>query len=90
MSKKTFILNVETEQLWRRLWPTRGSTTESAAFAQFLFAFDEALRRRLDQPALDLYERGELNRSEVIRSFERHRAKRAANDNGEKQPVAAS
>jgi hypothetical protein len=87
MPKKTFILSVETEEIWRCLWPTRGASSESGAFAQFLYLFDEALRRKLDAEALDLYTHGELTRAAMTMAFERYRAKRA-NGGAEKQATA--
>jgi hypothetical protein len=74
--KKTFILSVETEEIWRCLWPTRGASSESGAFAQFLFDLDQSLRDRLDAEALEQYERGELSRSEMSRAFARYRARK--------------
>ena len=92
MPKRTFVLSVEADELWRRLSPTRGASSESGAFAQFLYLFDETLRNRLDAEALDLYEHCELTRSEMTKAFERHRARKAAanGNNGTKQPMAAS
>jgi hypothetical protein len=88
MPKKTLVLSAETEEIWRRLWPTKGASSESGAFAQFLFDLDAALRNRLDPEALEQYERGELTRSEMGRAFERYRARKAAANGGaEKQPA---
>jgi hypothetical protein len=86
MPKRTFVLSVEADEIWRRLSRTRGASSESGAFQQFLFLFDEALRRKLDPEALDQYEHGELTRSELTRAFERYRARRAA-ANGNGQPA---
>jgi hypothetical protein len=88
MPKRTFVLSVEADELWRRLSPTRGASSESGALQQFLFDLDQSLRQRLDAEGLALYEACALNRSEMNRAFQRHRARKAAaNGNGEKQPA---
>src|SRR6516162_11400035 len=71
--KRQFSFNEETARLWARLWPTQGASTESGALAQFLYLWDENLRAQLDRTALQKYERGELDRSELIRAVGRYK-----------------
>jgi hypothetical protein len=71
--KKQFSFNEETLRLWARLWPTQGASTESGALTQVLWRLDEELRAKLDGPALQKYEKGVLDRSELARAVGRYK-----------------
>jgi hypothetical protein len=76
--RKVFIVSPEVGATWDNLSPTVGASSESAAFAQFVFGLDEELREKLDAEALALYERGKLSRTERVKAIERFRARQAA------------
>jgi hypothetical protein len=76
--KKLFHVIDETDDLWRRIWPTLGAGNESGAFRQVIHNLDEAIRHRLDPEALNLYERGDLNRTEYARALYRFRQRKTA------------
>jgi hypothetical protein len=89
MPKKNFSLTDEGEAVWQKIWRTKGTFTESAALERIFFEIEEALRRRLDAEALEQYEAGNLTRSEMLRAFERYRARRAATNGGAEKAAAA-
>jgi hypothetical protein len=85
--KRTFNLLPEANEVLDRLLVTQSASTESGALAQILFGLDEGMRHYLDLPALALYERGELTRSEKRNALQRYREREAAKKAANGMPV---
>jgi hypothetical protein len=72
-------LSPETELEWERVKKINGAATANECFRYLIRRLDFAVRARLDDEALPLYERGELDRKGWEQSALRYqRRKRAA------------
>jgi hypothetical protein len=78
MTKRIFHFTSDAEAAWSRIWPTRGAVSESEALRQFIHALDESLRSKLDGPGIELFDRGELTRSEFSKACARYQRRKKA------------